>query len=166
MLLTEFAEGRNEKPDTIRKYISRHKKEFEGHTELSGTKMEIDVVAMEILDKVYPLPKPIEIIEDTESRRKLVQAQELIIQMQQQMMDMQEKVAIAEATRALLEDKERQLEDVQKEKAELKAEIARKDDLISEERNRFEDERQKLSDANEEINRLKSRGLIERILNK
>lgn len=29
ILLTNFAESRNEKPDTIRKYISRHKGEFE-----------------------------------------------------------------------------------------------------------------------------------------
>lgn len=166
ILLTEFAESRNEKADTIRKYISRHKKEFEGHTSFSGTKMEIDDEAMNLLDKAYPLPKPVEIIEDTESRRKLVQAQELIIQMQQQMMDMQEKVAIAEATKALLEDKEQQLAAANKEKIELKNEILEKEKAIIEERNRTDAERQKKEEANEEIARLKGRGLIDRILNK
>lgn len=134
VLLIDFASGRNEKPDTIRKYISRHKEEFEGHTSFSGAKMEIDEHAYELLDKIYPLPKPIEIIEDNESRRKLVQAQDLIIQMQQKMMDMQEKVALAESTRALLEDKEHQLAELQAEKKELKEQIASREQKLEEER--------------------------------
>lgn len=134
MLIIEFAESRNEKPDTIRKYISRHKDEFEGHTSFSGTKMEIDDVAYEMLEKVYPMPKPIQIVEDTESRRKLVQAQELIIRMQMQMMEMQEKVALAEASRALLEDRENQISEMQAEKKELKEQLADKEKKIEDER--------------------------------
>ena len=62
ILLTKFAEQRNEKPDTIRKYINRHKEEFEGHFEVDGHKMTLDVIAVKMLDEKYPLPKPVEII--------------------------------------------------------------------------------------------------------
>ena len=107
ILLTEFAVGRNERADTIRKYISRHKNEFEGHCSISGTKMELDDVAVELLDKVYPLPKPVEIIEDTESRNELLKTQKLVIQLQQKISEQSMALAQAEATKLLLEDKER-----------------------------------------------------------
>lgn len=138
MLIIEFAESRNEKPDTIRKYISRHKDEFKGHTTLSGSKMEIDDVAYDLLEKVYPMPKPIQIVEDTEARKKLMQAQELIIRMQMQMMEMQEKVALADANKALLEDREHQISEMQAEKKELKEQLADKEKKIDDERTKNE----------------------------
>jgi len=38
--------------------------------------MLLDDVAVELLEEVYPLPKPIEVVEDTESRAKLIEALE------------------------------------------------------------------------------------------
>lgn len=124
MLLIEFAESRNEKADTIRKYINRHKKEFEGLCSFSGAKMELNEKAVELLDKIYPLPRPIEIIEDTESRRKLIQLQEAYIQLQAKMVEATTQLAQAEATKLLLEDKEEQLEKAEQKllKAEEKTE--------------------------------------------
>ena len=166
ILLTSFAESRNEKPDTIRKYISRHKDEFEGHCSFNGTKMELDNTAITILDEVYPLPKPIEIIEDTESRRELIKAQQLIIQLQQKISEQSMALAQAEATKLLLEDKEEQLKEKKDELAERKEEIARAKEEISVERQRADMERKKAEDVQREVDRLKNRGLLERILNK
>lgn len=134
LLLIDFARSRNEKTDTIRKYISRHKKEFEGHISFSGTKMEIDDEAYSLLDKVYPLQEQIQIVEDTEIRKNLMQAQELIIQLQMQMMEMQEKVALAKASKVLLEDREQQIAEMGAEKKELKEQIADKEKKIEDER--------------------------------
>lgn len=159
VLLTSFAESRNEKPDTIRKYISRHKEKFEGHCSFSGTKMEIDDEAMLMLDQVYPLPKPIEIIEDTESRKELIKAQKLIIQLQQKISEQSMALAKAEANKLLLEDKEEQLKEKKAEILQIKAEI-------SNEKARADVERARAEDAQKEIERLKNRSLFERILNK
>lgn len=123
MILNEFAKSRNEKPDTIRKYINRHPEQFAGHISKSGNKMELDSVAQELLEEVYPLPRPVEVIVDTESREELIRMQKLLIQAQQEMMRMQTLVAQAEAQKILLEDKESQLNDAREEIKELRAEL-------------------------------------------
>lgn len=173
ILLTEFAEGRNERTDTIRKYISRHKNEFDGHCSFSGPKMELDEVAVELLDKVYPLPKPIEIVEDTESRKELLMAQKLIIQLQQKISDQAMALAQAEATKLLLEDKEEQLkekkDEIEERKAELnlvKQEVAAERSRADAERERADAERIRAEEALKEVERLKSRSFFQRLFNK
>lgn len=111
MTITEFAESRGILPQTVSVYIRRHP-EFNGHTTKDGKCVVLDEEALKILDAVYPLPKPIEVIEDTENLKKLAAAQELIIRLQQQLAEQTEKVAIAEAMQLLLEDKEKQLEEI------------------------------------------------------
>ena len=166
ILLTNFAESRNEKPDTIRKYINRHKDEFEGHCSFCGTKMEIDDYAEKMLDQLYPLPKPVEIIEDTESRKELIKAQKLIIQLQQKISEQSLALAQAEATKILLEDKEEQLKEKRNELDEKKIELDEAKQEISSQRARADAEKAKAEEAQREIDRLKNRGLLERILNK
>lgn len=123
MKLVDFAKSRNERPDTIRKYISRHQEEFAGHTNKSGNKMELDEEAVELLEEVYPLPAPVEVIVDTTSREELIRTQKLLIQAQQEMMRMQTLVAQAEAQKILLEDRESQLAEAKEELAQLRAEL-------------------------------------------
>ncbi len=159
ILLTNFAESRNEKPDTIRKYINRHKDEFEGHCSFCGTRMEIDDYAVKMLNQLYPLPKPVEIIEDTESRKELIKAQKLIIQLQQKISEQSLALAKAAANKILLEDKEEQLKEKRNELDEAKQEI-------SFQRARADAEKAKAEEAQREIDRLKNRGLLERLLNK
>lgn len=166
ILLTNFAESRNEKPDTIRKYISRHKEDFDGHCSFCGTKMEIDDDAVAMLDLVYPLPKPIEIIEDTESRKELIKAQKLIIQLQQKISEQSLALAQAEATKMLLEDKEEQLKEKKDELEEKKNDLLQARQEIAFERARADTERIKADEVQKEIDRLKNRGLFDRILNK
>ena len=84
---------------------------------------------MELLGKKYPLPAPVQIIEDTESRQKLIKAQELIIQLQGKLMDAQSQIAEAEATKILLEDKNTQIEKYELIEANYKKQI---DELLEE----------------------------------
>jgi TolA-binding protein len=158
MTITEFARARNVQAQTISIYIKRHEKLFKGHTSKAGKTIELDEVALKILDEKYPLPKPVEIIEDTESREKLIKAQELIIQLQDKLNQAQSKIAQAEATQLLLEDRTIQLkkaderiEKIEAESQELKNEIKELTD--------------KSNEQVAEIERLKSRGLIARIFN-
>ena len=85
MLITiaEFSESRNVDRDTVNAFIRNHS-EIKKQTQKQGKNIVIDTEceAFALLDKQYPLPTPVQIIEDTESRQKLIKAQELIIQLQ------------------------------------------------------------------------------------
>ena len=186
MKLSEFAKLRNVHRDTITQYIRRNPELFEGHTKVDGKWLILDEEAERLLDEKYPLPKPVEIIEDKESREKLIKAQELIIQLQDKLGQAQGKIAKAEAMQLMLEDKERQLEWAEGQIEKLGSEAA---DLRSENSRSAEEIRRltlentesfktvqelkakntEIIEENEEITKeiepLKNRGLIARILN-
>lgn len=65
----------------------------------------------------------VQVVEDTESREKLIQAQELIIQLQKKINEQSQLIAQAEATKMLLEDKQVQLEKMEAEKADLQKQL-------------------------------------------
>ncbi len=138
--LSDFAKERGIARDTITQYIRRNSEMFENHTELDGKWLMIDEEAERILSKKYPLPVQL-VLEDKESRTKLIQAQETIIQLQSQLATAQQQIATAEATKMLLEDKEKQL---------IKAE------------ERLEKEEQLKENALEEIKELQNQLEIER----
>lgn len=87
MNIGEFAEARGIKADTVRKYISNHKKDFDGHTHIQDKKLVIDEEAQSILDKVYPMPKPVQVIkgvpeeEHREVLDKVIKLQDEIIKL-------------------------------------------------------------------------------------
>ena len=119
----------------------------------------LDDMAVELLDKKYPLNKPIQIIEDTESRNKLLEAQRTIIKMQQVIIEMS-----AEKERlAIQAERVRLLEIAEKEKADkigkLEADIEWQDELLDR-------REQELSAVKQELSRLKNRSFWERILNR
>ena len=116
--ITDFASERGVDRDTVNAYLRKHP-EIKEETRRDGKNVVIDTnsKAYELLDKQYPLPSPVEIVEDTESRKQMIQAQQLIIQLQQQIVDMQQQLlhsaeieARAAATQTLLEDKDALLE--------------------------------------------------------
>ena len=126
----QFAESRNEQPNTVLTYIRRHQSDFDGHVWTDNRKMMIDEYAVELLSEVYPLPAPVEVVVDTESREKLLHAQETIIRLQDALMESQNRVAIAESQKLLLEErKEHELNIL---KAESQMELDKKDLRIKE----------------------------------
>lgn len=131
ILLIKFAEERNEKPDTIRKYINRRKDEFEGHIRIIGKQMELDEVAVKLLEEKYPLPKPIEIVQGVnpddymEVLEQLNKAKDLVIQLQKELQTKTEQIAAAEAVKVLLEDREGQLREMKEKQTEMDAELKR-----------------------------------------
>lgn len=144
-LLRDFAAARNIKTDTVRKYMYRKKETFSGHTQKTEHGLQLDEVALAALEEIYPLPRPVEVVEDTESRRQLILAQQMIIQLQQQMAELQSKAALADAQQLLLEDKNARIDELQTEKKAAEERAAA---------------------AETEIQRLQNRSLWERIRNK
>lgn len=135
MNITEFAESRNQQPQTISRYMSRHS-EFEGHTTKNGKMVELDEEALKMLDEVYPLPKPIQIINgipEEEHLKALADKDEKIQKLQEAFIELQNKysqLAIEngelQGQRLLLEDKKEQL---RAKDDELKAERSKSEEL-------------------------------------
>ena len=78
MILRDFANERNESAHTIATYIRRHPDLFDGHTGKKGNQLTLDEEAVAILDKIYPLPKLIEVVDNPETEEKLRKAMETI----------------------------------------------------------------------------------------
>lgn len=172
MFLRDFAEMRGVKADTVATYIRRHP-EIAEHTSTEGYFMVLDDVAIDMLDKKYPLPKPVQVIQDTESLKKLTEAQEFIIKLQEKMVKMAEE----NSKLALQAEKVLMLEAAEQEKAEtigkLEAELEYKNDKIDEEQQAHQataqelaDTQKQLSEAQQELERLKNRSFFQRLLNK
>lgn len=155
--ISEFARQRGKEPQAISRYVSRHP-EIQKYTRKDGKTLELLPEAERLLNAVYPLPQPIEIIEDTESRRKLIQAQELIIQLQRELQEKTKLIAKAEATQILLEDKDRQL-------TESRERIEEEKERTHIANQRAEEAEKAAKEASYEIDRLKNRSLWERIRN-
>lgn len=158
--IAEFARERNVDRVAVNAWIRNHPN-IDKVCQKKGKEKIIDTLLDEYkeLEKQYPLPKPVEVIEDTESRKKLIQAQELIIQMKDKLLDAQNKIAAAEATKLLLEDKEIQLskaeKQIEKQEATLEREAERKAQLEKE-----------LEEARNRIKELENRTFWQRLLNK
>ncbi len=150
MNISEFARSRGEEPQTVRHYINDHP-EIKKHTRKNGKSVELDDEAIELLDKVYPLPRPVQMLNgvDPEEHKavmdKLASAQEHIIKLQDKMMEDQKLIAQAEAQQLLLEDKNSQLE-------AARSEVEIKDTEIK--------------DLRAELERLKNRSFLDRLFNK
>lgn len=163
MNISDFARARNVEPQTVSRYIKRHP-EIEKLTIKNGKKVELTAEAEELLDEIYPLPRPVEIVqgvpekEHRELLNKYAQAQEIIIKLQEERVLQAEKLAKLEATQALLEDKEKQLalQSELREKAEKRADNAEE---------RVQSAEERAQSAEEHANKLLTRGLIARILN-
>lgn len=72
MKIKDFVQGRNVSYDTVRKYITNHPKTFSGHIGKSNN-IILDDYAVELLDKKYPFPEPVQVIQDTAARDELLE---------------------------------------------------------------------------------------------
>lgn len=135
MKIQDFIKDRNVSYQTVRKYIANHPELFSGHTG-QRNKIILDEVAIELLSKKYPLPKPIQVIEDSNARQQLIEAQQLIIQLQQQLVEAAPKIALAEQNAYLLEAALNEKEALQEENDKLNALLQNKQQELEAEKNR------------------------------
>lgn len=151
MNLADFASQHNVQRDAVAQYIRRHPEEFRGHTSNQGKKLILDEVAIELLEKKYPL-RPIEVVEDVATLRELAEAHKALAAANAKLAELQGHAAALEATKILLEDREQQLVAEREARAAAEKEILR----LSTEN----------AVAAAEVERLKNRGLFDRIRNR
>lgn len=142
--IIDFAASRNIDKDTVNTYIRRHP-EIKAAVRKDGKNVVIDTetVAYALLDKQYPLPQMIQVVEDKESRAKLIKAQEMIIQLQTRLNEQSQRIAEAEAIKILLDDKQMQLNKTQDEVLAARNEVKAANDRVEELRQQLAEERAK-----------------------
>lgn len=86
MKVIDFANARGLNPDTVVKYINRHKEDFAGHTSMIGNTVTVDEYGLKLLSLKYPLPTPAERVTDAQTREELIKAQQEIIETQRRML--------------------------------------------------------------------------------
>lgn len=103
--VADFAEERKQDRDTVNAYIRNHP-EIQKETVKRGKSRYLDTesAAFKALERKYPLEKPVEVIEDTEARRQLIDAQQMIIKLQQRLVEAAPKIALAEQNQRLLDN--------------------------------------------------------------
>ena len=141
--IKEFIQGRNVSYDTVRKYIVNNENLFKGHAGRTNN-IVLDDEAIAILDKKYPFPEPIQIVEDTEARRQLIEAQQKIIELQQQLIIAAPKIAKAENTEFLLELVENEASDLRANKKILESELKELTEEKHEQELQFQKEKEEL----------------------
>ena len=143
MKIKEFIEGRNVSYDTVRKYIINNENLFKGHTGRAKN-IVLDDEAIAILDKKYPLPNLIQIVEDTEARNQLIEAQKKIIELQQQLIIAAPKLAQADHNEFLLELIENEASDLRANKKILESELKELTEEKHEQELQFQKEKEEL----------------------
>ena len=101
--IKDFAETHNRDPKAVSRWMKMHNIPYDRNKGLSEAQIAL-------LEKQYPLPKPIEVIVDTESREQLLKTQEQLIHTQQALLEAQKRLLEAEAQKILLEDKQARIE--------------------------------------------------------
>lgn len=137
MNISEFARERGLNPNTVSLYIRRNSSKFDGHLTPSrtGNSLELDEIALELLDKKYPRPQQVQVLEhDPELERKIADQNEMIRQLQAKIIQLTEKNS----------DLEHQLGDVKLYQYQL-AESEKKIENVEERANKAEEQLTKIT---------------------
>ena len=181
--INDFAASHGVKANAVRQYIYRHpeiqaliQEAGEGEQQ-NGVSMILGDEAIELLEKKYPNPRPVEVVEDVETHRKLEAALAEINRLQKENADTRIALTKAQGELAAIEDKSSRLE-AEKDKLSADAEDARnaaqkaqeravkaetERDIIVEKANEQQSEIERLRDYTE---KLQNRTLWQRITNK
>lgn len=113
MKIKDFIDGRNVSYQTVRKYIVNHPDLFKGHIGRTNN-IVLDDVAIEILEKKYPFPEPVQVIQDTEAREKLRAITEKYINVLEEnklLVEQNAQLLVIQSKQNYLEEENRNLSD-------------------------------------------------------
>lgn len=159
MTITEFATSRGVSAQTVSIYMQRHKAAFDKHKQRDGKSVILDDVALQMLDKIYPVPAPVEVVEDVETMRQLIAAQQTIIQLQDTINKQMAEIADLQGTKLLADTLQSQCNNLQTQNDNLQVQNEQLQIQNSDLQIRNEQLQNDLTD-------IMNRSLIQRILNK
>lgn len=153
--ITDFAESRNIDRDTVNAYIRKHP-EIQQYVSKEGKHTVIDTESegYKLLEKQYPLPQLVQIVEDKEARdevlrlnKELENAHKVIIRLTEEKNINIELLAKAEANQLLLVEKSETLSKTEEKLEKAEAKLDKKDELIEQMRAELEQARKDVVDA-------------------
>lgn len=185
MNLKQYAEGKYLSPSTVTKYIKAHQAQFEGLIVKRGHSLELSDTAVELLNLHFgkraesALPDAVA-SELSDLRMQLLRAQERIIQLQDEQQEHATLIAAAKAQQLLadtaqaeLAERNQQLLAAQADVSDLKVKTATMQALIDYQTEALDLAKKgqeaaegKAAELSGELDRLRSRGLWQRILNR
>ena len=132
MTLKEFAESRNVEYNALMQWLYR-RPNLREQMEKDGKSYILDPESKvyEILDKKYPFPRPIQIVQDEEARAELAAAQKKIQELQEKLLQAAPQLARLETMDLLLEQREQELEKARDEAEERRSESSARSILPS-----------------------------------
>lgn len=171
--IVDFVSERGIQKSAVQMYIKRHPELFDGHIRIEGNAQIADREALSILEKKYPLPKPVEIITDTESLQLLADERKKNQELLALIAEMKEQVAVAKTQQIMLEDKQRQIEEqrllltsLNEQKNSTESELRKEIEQRAKAEAELENAMKIIDDQRDAVAKLKNRGLLARILNK
>lgn len=164
MTLKEFAEGRGVEYNALMQWLYR-RPELRERMPKEGKSYVIEPGdgIFEILDKKYPIPKPIQVIQDEEARKELAEANRKIQELQEAMLKMAARASQADAMQLMLEQRDTELEQTREalhKEQEERISIAESAGRL---RVELEAAQKDASEAKEKAERMESAGLFARI---
>lgn len=145
MNISEFAKSRAVDAQTVATYLRRHKIPYSRSEGLTDE-------AMELLDKQYPIPSDIIIrVKDEEAEQKLKEKEQELEEVKSQLDKAKDKII------TLLEANEHFIEEV--------AKVLMLEDKTKSQTEQIDKLQQDIEERDKEIERLKNRGLIARLMN-
>lgn len=162
----EFCTSRHLQTQRVLKYIKRNADLFEGHAVKVGKTTELDDEALRLLNEQYPLPPEVAVIPNSELQQQLTAATDYIIKLQQELIQKEQQLAKAQLDALMLEDRTTQLLEARATNADLQTACNGLQREIGELTAQLEAAEKAAQAASEEAERLRSRSLLERILNK
>lgn len=119
MNIAEFAAARGVQTQTVAKYIRMHP-EISEHVTDSGSGKQLGAEAIRLLEKKYPLPAPVHIVNGipeaehlqaiADKDAEIQKLQRAMIDLQNRYVDLQQQLSESNVKAALLEDREQQLQ--------------------------------------------------------
>lgn len=143
MTLSEFARERNQDVSAIKMYMKRHGMEYDRTNGLTDKQLDS-------LDKQYPLPKPVTVVDGIPERdyidalERLEKAKDKMFELQNKLFDVQLQISEQKSDKLLLEEKTEN----------LKKELMEKADEISK-------LREQLTDVQKENEELRNRKFLD-----
>ena len=142
MRVTDFLSGRNVERQAVTRYMNRHEEIFNGHTKKVGKEIELDDVAVEELEKVYPSPHPVNLVngvpqeEYIRVQSELIECQQKMNDLQNRFIEVQDKLAVAKASEYMLEDRNKRIEALEARQEDKEQEIKALQEELAKERSK------------------------------
>ena len=156
MNLTEFARERQVEPQAVQRYVWRHEDDFKGLLVKNGKSWILTPEAIDLLDRVYPFPKPIEVLKDYDTLEKYTKALEEKEQLLVVINQLKDKIAEDAPKLAAYDMLQHQLDGIEAEKRDL---VEKNEALIAD----LSKEKERADALEDALQKEKSKGFFARL---